>query len=266
MTSRVLCRTAFGARFEVRYPAPLTLGVRAHLPPGSRPDRDQTGAPARTFELAPDGGSLLLRVGGRRVGKPRSADLALDALGSALERHVAFHVGDYVFVHAGVVAVGGRALVLPGRSGAGKSTLVAALVTAGATYVSDEWAVVDREGRIHPFPRPLRLRTPRGWFRIDPRETDARVARRPLRLDAVVVTRYRPGTGIELSPLGPSRACLALVANAPAARTRPENALPSLRRAAQGSACYEGPRGESSEAAPALLALLRRRSRAGDPE
>ena len=266
MTSHVLRRTAFGARFEVRYPDPLADAVRAHLPPGSGPDREGPGARGKVFEILPDGEAFALRVGGRKAGKPLLRGPALDALGSALERHVAFHPGEFVFVHAGVVAVGGRALVLPGRSGAGKSTLVAALVTAGATYVSDEWAVVDGDGRVRPFPRPLRLRTPRGWFRIDARETDARVARRTLRLAAVVVTRYRPGTGIELSPLGPSRACLALVANAPAARTRPASALPALRKATEDAVAFEGPRGEAPEAAAALLALLGARSRGGGPD
>lgn len=259
MSGGVLRRSAFGARFEVRFPASLDARVRALLPPGSRPDK--AGGNARVFELEAKGDGFLLRAGGRRLGSPLDEAAALDALGSALERHVAFHPGEYVFVHAGVVALGGRALVLPGRSGAGKSTLVAALVTAGATYVSDEWAVIDGEGRIHPFPRSLRLRTPRGWFRIDPRQTDARIARRPLDLAAVVVTRHRSGAELQLSPLGPSRACLALVAHAPAARSRPQAALPSLRRATQGALCYEGPRGEASEAARVLLSLLRSRGR-----
>jgi hypothetical protein len=238
--------------------------VKAHLPPGSRPDR--SGEDARVFELVAEGDAFLLRAGGRRLGRPAGQGAALDALGSALERHVAFHPGEYVFVHAGVVAFRGRALVLPGRSGAGKSTLVAALVTAGATYVSDEWAVVDGEGRIHPFPRSLRLRTPRGWFRIDPRQTDARVARRPLRIGAVVVVRHRAGAALQLSPLGPSLACLALVANAPATRTRPEAALPALRRAVAGAAAATGTRGEASDAVATLLSLLgaRPRARRGD--
>lgn len=263
MSEGVLNRVSFGARFEVRFPAALATAVESRLPPGSRPVRADGGA--RPFELTSAGGGLVLRSGGRRLGSRYDEDGALDALGSALERHVAFHAGDFVFVHAGVVSIGRKALVLPGRSGAGKSTLVAALVTAGATYVSDEWAVVDPEGRVHPFPRPLRLRTSRGWFRIDPRRTDARIARGPLQLAAVVVTRHRPGAELRLSPLGPSRACLALVAQAPAARSRPEVALPALRRATLEAACWEGPRGEAAEAARILLSLLRSRARTGGP-
>ena len=57
-----------------------------------------------------------------------------------------------VFVHAGVVGWKGHAIVIPGRSRSGKTTLVAELVKAGAEYYSDEFAVLDAEGRVHPFP------------------------------------------------------------------------------------------------------------------
>ena len=65
--------------------------------------------------------------------------------------HVANYAPDRVFVHAGVVAWRGRALVLPGTSFAGKTTLVAELVRAGAIYYSDEYAVLDEQGRVHPY-------------------------------------------------------------------------------------------------------------------
>ena len=64
-----------------------------------------------------------------------------------------------MFVHAGVVAVDGRALLLPGGSFTGKTTLVAALLRAGAQYGSDEYAVLDEAGLVLPaYPRPLSIR------------------------------------------------------------------------------------------------------------
>ena len=65
-------------------------------------------------------------------------------------------------MHAGVVGWKGWALVLPGKSGAGKTTLVAELIRAGATYYSDEYAVLDERGRVHPYARPLAVRVD-GW-------------------------------------------------------------------------------------------------------
>jgi hypothetical protein len=63
-----------------------------------------------------------------------------------------------VFVHAGVVGWKGKAIVIPGRSHSGQSTMVAELVRAGASYYSDEYAVFDYRGRVHPFPKDLELR------------------------------------------------------------------------------------------------------------
>ena len=64
----------------------------------------------------------------------------------------------FVFLHAGVIGWRDRAFVFPGPSFAGKSTLIAELVRAGATYYSDEYAVVDEDGRVHPYARALQMR------------------------------------------------------------------------------------------------------------
>ena len=84
--------------------------------------------------------------------------VAARALESRIHLQVAALTDQAVFVHAGVVAWCGRALILPGPSHSGKSFLVASSIAAGATYYSDEYAVIDLEGPIHPFPRHLRLR------------------------------------------------------------------------------------------------------------
>ena len=57
-----------------------------------------------------------------------------------------------------VLSVGKAAIVMPGASFAGKTTMVRAWLEAGATYYSDEFAVLDRTGRVHPFARPLAIR------------------------------------------------------------------------------------------------------------
>jgi len=62
-----------------------------------------------------------------------------------------------------VVAWEGKGIVIPGRSFSGKSTLVAELLRAGATYYSDEYAVFDKHGRVHPFPKDLEMRTNGDW-------------------------------------------------------------------------------------------------------
>jgi len=65
----------------------------------------------------------------------------------------------YFLVHAGVVARGDRAAILPGRAGSGKSTLAAALVGRGWRLLSDEVALIrPTDGLIQPVPRPISLK------------------------------------------------------------------------------------------------------------
>ena len=51
---------------------------------------------------------------------------------------------------------------MPGLSFSGNMTLVRAVVEAGAVYYSDEHAMLDEVGRVHPYARPLPFRPPRG--------------------------------------------------------------------------------------------------------
>ena len=70
----------------------------------------------------------------------------------------AVRCGAGALVHAGEAAVGGKAILLPGRGFAGKTTLTLALAAAGAEFLSDEIAVIDDRGLVHPYPRPVGLR------------------------------------------------------------------------------------------------------------
>src|SRR5437588_1322341 len=82
--------------------------------------------------------------------KSRSLNTVLEELERRMKMYVAEMAPRRVFVHAGVVGVQGNAIVIPGRSMSGKTSLVSALVRAGATYYSDEYAVLDMIGRVHP--------------------------------------------------------------------------------------------------------------------
>src|SRR5262245_63118361 len=75
-----------------------------------------------------------------------------------IDNTVAQRSPQMLFVHAGVIGWRGVAIVIPGRSYTGKSTLVAELVRRGAVYYSDEFAVLDDLGMVHPYRRPLVLR------------------------------------------------------------------------------------------------------------
>lgn len=58
-------------------------------------------------------------------------------------------------LHAAVLSFRGRVALFVGESGAGKSVLALTLVKRGWTYLSDEFAPLDRQGRVIAVPRPV---------------------------------------------------------------------------------------------------------------
>ncbi|HWC77252.1 MAG TPA: hypothetical protein VG778_07315, partial [Blastocatellia bacterium] len=100
----------------------------------------------------------ILYANAARAARSLDMEEVFQAFESDLQLYVAERAPRRVFVHAGVVGWRGRAILLPGRTFTGKTTLVAELVRAGATYYSDEYAVLDAQGRAHPYTRPLAIR------------------------------------------------------------------------------------------------------------
>jgi hypothetical protein len=172
-----------------------------------------------------------------------------------LEVYVAENARRRVFVHAGVVAWRGRAIVLPGRSHSGKSTLVAELVRAGATYYTDEYAVFDARGRIHPYPRPLLIREEGRAYgrRCPPEAFGGRTGVRPIPVGMIAVSEYRTEARWRPRPLSSGRAALALLAHTVPARSRPAAALAAIRQATSGATAVKGRRGEAAPTAEAIL-------------
>ena len=66
---------------------------------------------------------------------------------------------DLVWLHAGAIQVGGRALAIVVPWGHGKSTMTASFLNHGWTYLSDDVAPFDPSNlAIHPFPEIPRVR------------------------------------------------------------------------------------------------------------
>jgi hypothetical protein len=256
--------TAYGVRIGVRTNRPDILDrVAALMPPGSKP---AAGAVAdRVLSLTVGGQDAPRNVRRFHLLYSNALQVArthdLDEVFTALEDHVKLYVAEnaprLVFVHAGVVGWRGRAIVLPGVSFAGKSTLVAALVKAGATYHSDEYAVLDTRGRVHPFACALRLRADVG-AEVVPAETLGEPAARPLPVGLVAALAYRPDGRWRPRRLSPGRALLELLRHTVPARTRPRDTLAALRPVAASARVVKGARGAAAETAQALLEMLDR--------
>jgi hypothetical protein len=257
--------SAYGRRLGIRVSDGRVLeGLLDRLPPGRRP----LAFPSvdRLYSLrvgGQDPGSGIRRfhvLYGNTVRLARSTDLdeALDRLEEDLRLYVARAARRRIFVHAGVVGWRGRAIVIPGRTFTGKSSLVAAMVRAGATYYSDEYAVFDPQGRVHPYPTPLSLREA-GAAR--PQRLPAEALGRPvgvvpLPVGLIVASRYHPGARWRPRRLSPGEAILALLAETVAARSRPAAALAALRQAVSGAVALRGRRGEAEVLAGVLMTGL----------
>lgn len=200
----------------------------------------------------------ILYDGWVRLARSRQPEPVFEALESAVRLQVAENAPRRIFVHAGSVAWRGKAILIPGRSFSGKSTLVSELVKAGAAYYSDEYAVLDSRGRVHPFPAPLSMREPGGFVGTDrhPSEFGGTTGEKPLPVGMVLVTNYAEGARWRPRELSAAEGALEMLANTVPARSRPDAALATLKAAVKGAEILKGKRGEASETAAALIARL----------
>jgi len=259
-----LCFTVFGVRVGIRVTVPEVLpGLLKHLPPGwrlsetrsvqwlyslvSSPSRRRPSRMLHTLYSGPDHltqGSDFHRI--RRI------------LASDLQAQLALTSPWRVFVHAGAVGWGRRAIVMPGENEAGKSTLTAALVRAGATFFSDEFAVLDRKGRVHPYPLPLRLRERKGFRsrEVTVEELGGSPAAKPLPVGLILSLRYDPNGPGRIQTLTSGRGAMELLLHATQARLRPGRVVEAVGRAAENAMVLKGRRGEADEIVRDVLSRL----------
>ena len=254
--------SSYGVRVGVRVDDRAMLhDVISRMPPGSKPARFEVVD--HLYSLMAGGakvGSSIRRLSlgywnVLRISRSRSLDETLEAFESHVQLTVAEHARRRVFVHAGVVGWQGRAIVIPGTSHSGKTTLVNELIRCGATYYSDEYAVLDERGSVHPYPRPLGIRVPdsSNARKVRPEEIGAQVGATPLRIGLVVSTKYRQDAQWRPRRLTVGKGVLELMSNTVSARSQPELALTVLPKALADAAILKGVRGEASEIVNSVL-------------
>ena len=133
------------------------LGVRVRDLFGGFVRTTRAARAANTIQLAafPDGTQRLLRDC-YRVTVQGPATQLLPALVSTINRS-AVEESEELAIHAGVVAIGDSTIAFPSVSGNGKTTLTAACLLSGFSYISDEALVLDGNGSVIPYPKPLAL-------------------------------------------------------------------------------------------------------------
>jgi hypothetical protein len=246
--------TAFGVPMEVTVPARLYEGARALTPPGAT--TFIAGENTAKVAVEERNGTLRVFAGGTPIGMTEDEELALGMLDAQIRAQVALLAPEHIFVHAGVVAVDGEAVLLPGFTFTGKTTLTHALVEAGAVYYSDEFAVIDAAGLVHPYAKPLSIRRREGSGHTTETHADslgAVTGREPVPVGLIAVTSYRPGATLDPEPLAPGAALLALLGHTIPARTRPEQAMAALKATVQVATAWKSDRGEADVAARAII-------------
>ena len=245
-----------------------TLALSASCPEGHRalerwifPSLPRNGSPsdmpdvsihiekaAEEFAVYVDGSRAALVVGGDRLGLNliRAVDEAL------ISRITTLRV-----VHAGAVTWRGRALLLPGRTHSGKSSLVIELLRQGAGYLSDEYALIDSEGLVHAYPRPLLVRTRHTQQTPVLPETYGNIAASsPSPVSWIVALEYSSEADWELTALAQSEGLMVLLQNTPCVLADMPEIMTVFARAVAGARCYAGCRNHATEAARELLQLF----------
>ena len=188
-------------------------------------------------------------------GKELSHEDMLDKFDAIASLAVAELSDEKLFVHAGVVGWKGKAILIPGKSHSGKTTLVKELVKCGATYYSDEFAIIDKQGYVIAYPKPLSVREPGISKQRDVPVEDigGKIGDKRLPVGLVVVSQYKKMAKWKPTALTPGNGLLAILDNTHSAQRAPERAIEILRKVTESSHILNGNRGEARKVAPMIL-------------
>lgn|GEM_PF-3355665 len=181
--------------------------------------------------------------------------VAWDLLESELALFAVKRLIRLVPVHSAVIVWNGSVLMVPATSGAGKSTLALAAAGAGATVLSDEYALIDpATGQVTGWPRPVRRRLDDGTVE----RVDVAVPSPPLPVGLVAAVTHDPSAGDApvWRALTPAEAAVELLNHTICSRSRPDDALDAVLKVGRSAPAVGGARGDARAAIGELLRLL----------
>lgn len=253
---------AFGVAWDVQSDDPaLYRLLLERMPPGALPAASKPAERSYAVRCVPptvaeSAVSHLLSCDGRPLLRSSEATDVADAFEDNLKWLVAERSPRRVFLRAGVVGWRDRAIVIAGGPGTGKRTLVRALIARGATYLSDDYAVLDG-GNVEAF--PSRGHVPGGvvhplshW--LDDVAPDR--AAGPLPVGVVLFAPYQPGAVFKPKLIPRGRALLEMFKHAVAAQRNPMHVLRALETVSRRCNALEGVRGDARSVASYLLDRL----------
>ncbi|MEJ7860031.1 MAG: hypothetical protein WKF90_00205 [Pyrinomonadaceae bacterium] len=164
-----------------------------------------------------------------------------------------------VFLHAGVVSWKGEAIVIPANSFKGKTSLVAELVKKGALYYSDEYAVLNRDGCVEPFPKQLSLRGIVNEYAQVDRTVESlggRKGTKKIPVGMILLTEFKPQLSTKKwKPrlLSPGRGVMEILPHTISIRNDTKLALNVLNKIASRAIIAKSKRGEAKEFVDLLI-------------
>ena len=255
---------SFGVRFRLTADSGALLAKMMERAPFGTQASVHSCADTGPFAVVRRRGGIGYRLlaDGKIVAESAELQPILDRLAGDLMVHVANYAPDRVFLHAGVVGWQGRALIFPGASFAGKTTLVAELVRAGATYYSDEYAVLDQCANVHPYARDLQMRRngAQAQTSVTVAHLNGTAGATPLPVSQVVFTRYLESGHWAPEPVSAGMAVLEMLRHTVPVQRAPARVMAVLATMMETATALRSERGEAREAARALLLATGRES------
>ncbi len=191
--------------------------------------------------------------------RQKSSENKLDSLESKIRLTVAEFASDFVFLHAGAVAYQDKAIIIPARSFSGKTTLVAELAGRGLGYYSDEYAVIDKDGMLHPFTKQLSMRGIINSYEqvdMDVEEFGGRKAEKPINIGLILVSTYKKGSKFMPKLLSSGEGIIESIANSVSIRQNPEFVLKVLGKVMNQAKVVKTNRTEAKQFADKFLPYL----------
>jgi len=196
---------------------------------------------------------------GEKVISREKRETSVESVASQIRITVAEFAVRRVFIHAGVIAWNGKAVVIPGKSFRGKTSLTVALVKRGAVYYSDEYAILDAEGFLHPFPKMLSVRGEIDEYKqIDyPVEKFGGAAgTEKIRVGMVLISEYKEKARWNPKVLSPAQGVIETILHTVPIRQNPQFTLEVLNKIAGDAVFVKSKRGDVSKSADLILKFI----------
>ncbi len=257
--------TSFGVKITVRFSGEgYSEQIKPFLPPFAELTNPHITTDFLYSVIIPESKnqySFIYR-NGEQINKKRTAANILSNLSVYFQTATAnFAVNHGVFLHAGAVAWKNKGIIIPANSYDGKTTLTAEFTKLGATYFSDEYAIINSNGQLLAYPKTLSIRKPDEY---DQKETTVEeIGGKSAELNScvpvklVLLTKFSKTTkNWKPTQLTQASAVLELMKHTFPLRLFPEIVVKNLHNLTKNAIVLKGNRGEAKDFAQLIINYL----------